>query len=128
MGEDDDSGEMEPGEPGGPEDLDYLAGERTSRPTAAERREEAEGLTRPLGDPDEAAHRSARGPAPGPVAGREVRVPVQPGPQDREQLPRATEPSPQASPTPASGAAEAGGAGEPPRPRGPQGPPSQARG
>ncbi|MYR27820.1 MULTISPECIES: hypothetical protein [unclassified Streptomyces] len=125
MGEEDDSDEVEPG---GPQDLDYLAGERTSRPTAAERREEAEGLTRPLGDPDEAAHRSARGPATAPVAGREVRVPVQPRPQDREQLPRPTEPAPQASPTPASGAAEAGGAGTSPRPHGPQGPPPQARG
>ncbi|EGJ72666.1 putative PE-PGRS family protein (plasmid) [Streptomyces sp. Tu6071] len=125
MGEDDDSGGMEPG---GPEDPDYLVGERTSRPTAAERREEAEGLSRPLGDPDEAAHRSARGPAPGPVAGREVRVPVQPGPQDREQLPRPTEPAPQASPTPASGSAEEGGAGTSPRPHGPQEPSAQAGG
>ncbi|WP_043257072.1 hypothetical protein [Streptomyces sp. Tu6071] len=125
MGEDDDSDEVEPG---GPDDLDYLAGERTSHPTAAERREEAEGLTRPLGDPDEAAHRSARRPTTAPVAGRKVRVPVQPRPQDREPLPRPTQPAPQASPTPASDAGEEGGVRTSPRPHGAQGPPPQARG
>ncbi|WP_078518926.1 hypothetical protein [Streptomyces sp. Tu6071] len=101
----------------GPEDLDYLAGERTRRPTAAERREEAEGLTRPLGDPDEAAHRHAHRKAAAPVAGGTLHVPVQPGPQDREHLPDTT--TPVSRPGFETGAAEV---------RDPGIPPPQARG
>jgi hypothetical protein len=113
MGEDDEGDEVEPG---GPEDLDYLVGERTSSPTAAERCEEAEGLTRPLGEPDEAAHRHAHRTAAAPVAGGTVHVPVQPGPQDREHLPES-----------AAGAAQARDAGIPP-PHGARRPPPQGRG